>query len=132
MTAPKNGPGWVKSSLSFANGNCVEVASLPGCNVAVRDSSKPAGAVPRFTVDEWHAFVGGVRNGEFDRFGAQPMGPTGRADQQSFHTTPCRPGSPRHDGRATPPRSSRQSTSRTRHAARNKETVITSGWQGFP
>lgn len=73
MTAPKNGPGWVKSSPSFANGNCVKVASLPGCDVAVRDSSKPDGAVLRFTVDEWHAFVGGVRNGEFDRFGAQPM-----------------------------------------------------------
>jgi len=24
----------------------------------------------RFTPDEWHAFIGGVRNGEFDRFGA--------------------------------------------------------------
>ena len=28
---------WVKSSLSFANGNCVEVASLPGGEIGVRD-----------------------------------------------------------------------------------------------
>ena len=61
--------GWVKSSLSFANGNCVEVADLSGGEVGVRNSRDTAGAVLRFTPDEWHAFVGGVRNGEFDRFG---------------------------------------------------------------
>lgn len=77
---------WVKSSLSFANGNCVEVAwvrsSLSdsgagtcveaadlGGDVGVRNSRDPGGAVLRFTPDEWHAFIGGVRNGEFDRFG---------------------------------------------------------------
>lgn len=65
------GPVWVKSSLSFANGNCVEVADLGGGAVAVRNSRNPDGAVLRFTPDEWHAFIGGVRNGEFDRFGAR-------------------------------------------------------------
>jgi hypothetical protein len=60
---------WVKSSLSFANGNCVEVADLSGGEIGVRNSREAAGAVLRFTPDEWHAFVGGVRNGEFDRFG---------------------------------------------------------------
>lgn len=60
---------WIKSSFSFANSNCVEVASLPGGQVGVRDSKDPAGLVLRFTPGEWHAFVGGVRNGEFDRFG---------------------------------------------------------------
>jgi hypothetical protein len=64
-----SGPRWVKSSLSFANGNCVEVASLPGAEIGVRDSKDTEGAVLRFTPDEWHAFVGGVRNGEFDTFG---------------------------------------------------------------
>ena len=29
---------WVKSSFSFANGNCVEVAELPGDSVGIRDS----------------------------------------------------------------------------------------------
>jgi Domain of unknown function (DUF397) len=62
-------PTWVKSSLSYANGNCVEVASLPGDEIGVRNSRDAEGAVLRFTSDEWHAFLGGVRNGEFDRFG---------------------------------------------------------------
>jgi len=61
--------GWVKSSLSFANGNCVEVANLPGGGIGVRDSKDAEGPFLRFTPDEWYAFVGGVRNGEFDRFG---------------------------------------------------------------
>jgi Domain of unknown function (DUF397) len=62
-------PVWAKSSLSFANGNCVEVADLGGGVVGVRNSRKPGGPVLRFTPDEWHAFTGGVRNGEFDGFG---------------------------------------------------------------
>jgi Domain of unknown function (DUF397) len=60
---------WVKSSLSFANGNCVEVADLPGGEIGVRNSRDSAGSVLAFTLDEWDAFLGGVRNGEFDRFG---------------------------------------------------------------
>jgi len=60
---------WVKSSLSFANSNCVEVASLPGGQVGVRDSKDPEGLALRFTPGEWQAFLGGVRNGEFDSFG---------------------------------------------------------------
>ena len=56
--------------MSFANGNCVEVAGLSGGEVGVRNSRDAAGAVLRFTPEEWHAFIGGIRNGEFDRFGA--------------------------------------------------------------
>ena len=59
-------PYWIKSSLSFSNGNCVEVASLPADEIGVRDSKDPDGPVLRFTSDEWHAFLGGARNGEFD------------------------------------------------------------------
>ena len=62
---------WVKSSLSFANGNCVEVTGLGGGNVGVRNSRDAAGPVLRFTPDEWHAFIGGVHKGEFDRFGGE-------------------------------------------------------------
>jgi uncharacterized protein DUF397 len=62
-------PHWVKSSLSFSNGNCVEVANLPGGQVGVRHSKHTEGPVLRFTPDEWQAFLGGVRNGEFDSFG---------------------------------------------------------------
>lgn len=58
---------WIKSSLSAYNGNCVEVAGLTGERILVRDSKHPRGAVLNFTTAEWDAFIGGVRNGEFDR-----------------------------------------------------------------
>jgi hypothetical protein len=64
-----SGPTWVKSSLSFSNGNCVEVASLPHGEVGVRNSRDREGAVLVFTSDEWRAFIGGAHNGEFDSFG---------------------------------------------------------------
>ena len=65
----KSGLGWIKSSLSFSNGNCVEVTSLSDGEIGVRDSKDSEGPVLRFTPDEWRAFLGGVHNGEFDSFG---------------------------------------------------------------
>jgi hypothetical protein len=56
---------WRTSTRSGANGNCVEVA-ITDEGVAVRDTkdrSKPAHV---FTRAEWDAFVGGVKDGEFD------------------------------------------------------------------
>ena len=64
------GPRWVKSSLSFSNGACVEVAGLPDGRVGVRHSKDPSGPVLRFTPAEWHAFLTGAQAGEFDGFGA--------------------------------------------------------------
>jgi hypothetical protein len=60
---------WVKSSLSFANGNCVEAAALPCGGVGVRCSRDRCGPVLVFTPGEWRAFLAGVVSGEFDRFG---------------------------------------------------------------
>jgi Domain of unknown function (DUF397) len=60
------GARWVKSSLSFANGDCVEVAALPDGRIGVRDSKDTEGPVLRFTSSEWEAFIGGVHNGEFE------------------------------------------------------------------
>ena len=68
---PASDAQWFKSSLSFSNGNCVEVANLGGGEIGVRDSKSPEGSILRFTSDEWQAFIGGVRNGEFDRFGSE-------------------------------------------------------------
>lgn len=56
---------WRKASTSQVNGNCVEVALVPGGGVAVRDSKDPDGPVLRFSASEWAAFVEGVANGEF-------------------------------------------------------------------
>jgi Domain of unknown function (DUF397) len=61
-----SGLAWIKSSFSFANGDCVEVASLPDGHIGVRDSKDSAGPVLRFTPAEWRAFVAGARRGEFD------------------------------------------------------------------
>lgn len=57
---------WIKSSLSGYAGNCVE-ANLAADRIRIRDSKHPKGAVLNFTPAEWDAFIGGVRNGEFDR-----------------------------------------------------------------
>lgn len=64
--AESSGPHWVKSSLSFANGDCVEVATLADGHIGVRHSQSAEGPILRFTSAEWSAFIGGVRNGEFD------------------------------------------------------------------
>ena len=59
---------WKKSSLR-EDAACVEVR--PGFesdypSVTVRDSKDPDGPRLRFHVDEWRAFVAGVKAGEFD------------------------------------------------------------------
>ena len=60
------GARWRKSGRSSAQGNCVELAALPGGGVAVRNSRDPEGPALLFTDAELDAFVGGVRDGDFD------------------------------------------------------------------
>ncbi|TQM10802.1 DUF397 domain-containing protein [Pseudonocardia kunmingensis] len=68
MPAPiPTGAVWRKSSFSGGNGGngCVEVAALPGGDVAVRDTKDRARAPHRHSGEAWQAFLTGVRAGEF-------------------------------------------------------------------
>ena len=74
MSSIRNGTGagklsdlvWVKSRRSGpTGGNCVEVAFMPGGQVAMRNSRHPDGPALVFTRAEWDAFLGGAQDGEF-------------------------------------------------------------------
>jgi len=54
---------WVKSSHSFANGNCVEVAASEGL-VAVRDSKGKTGPVLLVSGSTWGVLLAAVKRGE--------------------------------------------------------------------
>ncbi|NJC68987.1 DUF397 domain-containing protein [Planosporangium thailandense] len=55
---------WRRSSRC-GSGACVEVAEIDG-SIVVRDSKNPSGSWLAFDRSEWHAFLAGVRTGEFD------------------------------------------------------------------
>jgi Domain of unknown function (DUF397) len=58
---------WRKSRRSNSGGNCVELARLPeDVGYAVRNSRDPDGPALVFTRDEMIAFLGGIRDGDFD------------------------------------------------------------------
>jgi hypothetical protein len=60
------GAWWRKSARSSAQGNCVELARLSGAEVAIRNSRDPGGPALVFTDAELDAFLGGVKDGDFD------------------------------------------------------------------
>jgi hypothetical protein len=55
---------WRKSSHS-GTGSCLQVRLSAG-HVEVRDSKAPDAGVLTFRPDEWHAFIAGAKDGEFD------------------------------------------------------------------
>lgn len=57
---------WRKSAHSGSVGNCVEVASLIGGDIAVRNSRYPDGPALIYTREEIAAFLSGAKDGEFD------------------------------------------------------------------
>ncbi|WP_455357305.1 DUF397 domain-containing protein [Streptomyces sp. SYSU K217416] len=60
-----SGVEWVSAPDASADEERVEIAYLPGGAVAMRSSADPE-TVLRYTEAEWHAFVLGARDGEFD------------------------------------------------------------------
>ncbi len=54
---------WRKSSFSAQGDQCVEVAALPS-GALVRDSKNP-GPILRYPLEEWMAFLVGVKDGRF-------------------------------------------------------------------
>jgi hypothetical protein len=60
------GVAWRKSRRSNSQGNCVEVAELPGGAVAVRNSRHPQGPALVYTRAEMEALILGVKDGDFD------------------------------------------------------------------
>ncbi|MGK5679710.1 DUF397 domain-containing protein [Actinoplanes sp. URMC 104] len=60
------GVTWQKSRRSNPSGNCVECAVLPSGEVAMRNSRDPEGPALIYTRAEIDAFLGGVRDGDFD------------------------------------------------------------------
>jgi Domain of unknown function (DUF397) len=57
---------WVRGGAGNEGGNHVEISRLGDGGMAVRDAKDPDGPILFFTPAEWDAFVGGVKDGEFD------------------------------------------------------------------
>lgn len=57
---------WIKSNRSNPNGECVEMARLPGGKVAVRNSRYPDGPALIFPRQAVAALVRAIRGGELE------------------------------------------------------------------
>ena len=60
------GARWLKSRRSNSQGNCVEIAELPGGRVAMRNSRHPEGPALIYTRPEIEALILGAKDGDFD------------------------------------------------------------------
>jgi uncharacterized protein DUF397 len=69
MAQPYSASARFRRSSFCAEGNCVEVAALPGGGIVIRDSKDTRPDAPRlsFTAAEWDAFVTSVVAGDFSR-----------------------------------------------------------------
>lgn len=55
---------WRKSSMSQANGACVEISDSFGAVTSVRDSKDPHGPVLAFPASGWMSFIAAVKDGD--------------------------------------------------------------------
>ena len=76
LSAQLRAAKWRKSRHSNPSGNCVEMARLPGEQVAVRDSHRPDGPALLFTGAAWERFLHGLRQSasELALAGPEPAG----------------------------------------------------------
>jgi Domain of unknown function (DUF397) len=56
---------WRTSSFTD-RGNCVAVAECPDGHVAVRNTNQPDAAIVLVSVQAMHAWIAGIKAGEFD------------------------------------------------------------------
>ena len=56
------GPAWRKSSYSGGGNQCVEVATLSGGRIAVRDSQNPRAGTQVFSAPAWERFTGSLKH----------------------------------------------------------------------
>jgi hypothetical protein len=54
-----------RTALNCEGGACVQVA-VDDRAVLIGSSRQPGGPVLEYTPGEWHAFVSGIKNGDFD------------------------------------------------------------------
>ena len=55
---------WRTASYSTSGNQCVQVAALPGGNVAVRDSKNPKTGIHIVSRQAWAAFIAAIKTGE--------------------------------------------------------------------
>ena len=56
-----------RTAVKSSGGSCVQVARRDGV-IMVTHSKKPSGAALSYTIQEFDAFLDGVKKGEFDDF----------------------------------------------------------------
>ena len=54
-----------RTALNCEGGACVRVAATEN-SVFIGSTKHPSGPAIEYTPDEWHAFVTGIKNGDFD------------------------------------------------------------------
>jgi hypothetical protein len=67
------------------------VGDLPDGEIGVRNSRKTQGPILWFTPDEWHEFIDGIRNREFDSFSSSE-----RANENAVASCSQKPRIPRN------------------------------------
>lgn len=64
FTRGHKGLTW-RTALNCNGGACVQVAATEH-GILLGNSRQPAGPALSYTPDEWHEFVAGIKNGDFD------------------------------------------------------------------